>query len=292
MTYNLSNCLDDIIDGIGGVGIVHDGGPALWAADGLEASVNGREGTQDTQDIEFVKTEVECGTVDTEEVGDIKASDEGHEDLFAVEVKEHAVEAFLEDLRTVVRQCAGGVSMDGSFAVLGHDETVAVVFVRHRKGCGFEVVEEALLRIAVVIEGLMVVDMIAREVGEECSVEVESCYALLGDGVRGDLHEGMGAARIDHAAKEAVEFDGVGRGMGGGDGFGLDIVDDRGEQSGLVTECTRELIEKRGDGGLAVGAGDADEGEGFGGFAEPLACQQSQGPICILYQNIGRAFEI
>ena len=175
--------------------------------------------------------------------------------------------------------------MNGGFAVLGHDESVLIVLVGDGEGRGFEVVEEALLRIAVVIESLMVVDMIAREVGEECSVEVETGDALLGDGVRRDLHEGMGAARVDHAAKEAVEFDGVGRGMGGGDGFGLDIVDDRGEQSGLVTEGTRELIEKRGDGGLAVGAGDADEGEGFGGFAEPFGSEETEGSVCILYEN-------
>ena len=66
----------------------------------------------------------------------------------------------------VVCYGACGVGVDAGAGVLGHHQTVLVVSVGYGEGVGFETVEEALLGVAVVVEGLVVVDMVAREAGE------------------------------------------------------------------------------------------------------------------------------
>ena len=226
--------LDDILHGVGCVCVIDDGSPAFWASDGLEASVDGVERGEDAQHLRRLEAEAEGGTVDTEQVGDIEASDQRHEDLLVVDIQEHTVEAFFENLGMVVCYGACGVGMDAGAGVLGHDQAVLVVSVGYDECVGFETVEEALLGVAVVVEGLVVVDMIAREVGEECAIVVEPRNTLLRDGVAADFHEGVLAACVQHAAQQSVEFEGIWRGVRGGDGLVINVVADGGEQSCLV----------------------------------------------------------
>ena len=88
---------------------------------------------------------------------------------------------------------------------------------------------------------------------------MQAADALLHDGVRRHLHEAIGAARVDHFAHQRVEPDHVGRGMRRRDAPFAHAVDDRRNQSRLVTQPAEEVVEQRGDGGLAVGAGDAHQ---------------------------------
>ena len=69
--------------------------------------------------------------------------------------------------------------------------------------------------------------MIARKVGEECAVEVKSGDTFLSDSVAADLHESIFATGIHHPAQQTVQFKRVRRGMGGRNGFVLNIIDDR-----------------------------------------------------------------
>ena len=115
--------------------------------------------------------------------------------------------------------------MHRRFAVLRHYQTVPVIFVRNGERCFFQAVEQTFLGIAVVVKGLMVVDMIACEIREQCSVKVQACDALLCYGMAADFHERIFAPSIRHAAQQAVQFDGIRRGMGGRYRFVLDIID-------------------------------------------------------------------
>ena len=224
------------------MGIVDDSGPTLGAVDGLETSVDGFEGAQYAQHVQFVKAQAQRRAVDTQQVGYVEPSHERNKDFFAVHREQHAVEAFFEDLRFVIGQRTGRVRMHGCLAVLRHDKAVLIIEVGHGKSRFLKPVEEMLLRIAVVIEGLMVVDMIAGEVGEQRAVKVQSGDALLGDCVRRDLHERIRTAGIHHAAEQAVQLDGIGRRMRCLYGFVLDIIDHGREQSRFVAKEAHEFV--------------------------------------------------
>ena len=81
----------------------------------------------------------------------------------------------------------------------------------------------------------MIVDMVAREVGEQCPVEVQSRNTFLCDGMTADFHKRVLTTGIHHTPEQPVQFDGIGRGVCGGNGFVLHIVHHRREQTGFVS---------------------------------------------------------
>ena len=102
-----------------------------------------------------------------------------------------------------------------------------------------------------------------------------------------DLHERVVAALSDHAAEEGVEFERVGCGVGGRYGCVVDIVDDGGEESRLVSECACELVEKRGGGGLAIGAGDAYQAQVQARRAIPRVRHDAECKVAAADEDIG-----
>ena len=75
--------------------------------------------------------------------------------------------------------------------------------------------------------------------------------------------------------------------MGSRNGFGVNIIDDRGKKSGFVAHRAYEFVEQGRDGGFSIRTGDPDEGEGFGGFAIPSGGEETQGTVGVLYENKG-----
>ena len=76
--------------------------------------------------------------------------------------------------------------------------------------------------------------MVAREVGEECAVEIESRDALLSNGVATDFHEGVRTTGIHHATEQAVEFKCVWRCVRGGNRLFVHIIDYGRKQARLI----------------------------------------------------------
>ena len=107
---------------------------------------------------------------------------------------------------------------------LEHDGAVAVVGVAEGEGVGAEAVEERFLGPEIVVEGAVVVEVVACQVGEYASGEGESGYAVLVGGMAAHLHEHVRAPGVGHAAEEGVELDGVGRGVLGGFAVGVDDI--------------------------------------------------------------------
>ena len=132
--------------------------------------------------------------------------------------------------------------MYGCLAVLRHDESVLVVFVGHGERTLLQSVEQPFLCVAVVIEGLVVVDVIPREVGEQRAVEIQSGDTLLRDGVGGDLHERVFASGVHHPSQQTVQLNRVRRRVRRRNGFVLDIIDHGGQQTCLVSQRAHEFI--------------------------------------------------
>ena len=126
-----------------------------------------------------------------------------------------------------ISQLAGG-------RVLQHDGTRLVVGVSQCEGLGGQRVEEALLGAEVILDRLVIVQMIAGEVGEDAGGVVQSGDALLIDRMRAHLHEDMRTPGLCHASDQRVQCDGVGRRVVGGQCLLVDAVADGGDESHVV----------------------------------------------------------
>ena len=194
----------------------------------------------------------------------------------AVEAEECAVEALLDDAAAEIGLAAQGVCLAVGACVLQHHGPVAVVGIGQCEGSGGEGVKEHLLCGDVCLEGLVIVEVVAGKVGEYASPECQSGYAVLVCGMRAHLHRGIAASGFDHLCEQTVDGDGVGCGVVGGIGCGVDIVADRREESGLISHQACHLVDEGRCRGLAVGAGDAHEAQLARGVVIPLRRQQSK----------------
>ena len=130
--------------------------------------------------------------------------------------------------------------------------------------------EEPALGLAVGLEALVEVEMVAGQVREDGDVEGDLVEAVEGEAVAGGFDDGVLAARLDHLAEEALD---LGR-LGGGHAVGV-AVDvgpghvgiDGAETADAGAGGFEDGREDVGGGRLAVGAGDADDGEVAAGVA-------------------------
>ena len=88
----------------------------------------------------------------------------------------------------------------------------------------------------------MVIDVIAGQIGEQRSIEIQSGDAFLRDGMRGDLHEGVGTTGVHHLSEQAVQFQGVRRGMCSCNCLIFNVIDYGGEQAGFITQRAYEFV--------------------------------------------------
>ena len=253
---------------VGRVGVV-DYGCDACAVHGLEASGHGAQGAEGAQGLVSLSAEQARGAVDGEQVGGVEASGERRVEFFAVDVQEHAVDAVFHYIGAEVGLAPQAVGVHARTRVLHQYARVRVVGVDERPcACG-QCVEEHFFGFEIGLEGAVVVEMVAGEVGEHASGETQACYASLRAGVAAHFHCGECAAFGHHFGQERVEFERVGGGVGGGYGAVGDAVHHCAEQSCPQACAARHVVEECCYGGFAVGAGDAYEREAARGVAVP-----------------------
>ena len=136
----------------------------------------------------------------------------------------------------------------------------------------------------------MIVKVVARQIGEERPFELQATDALLMDGMRATFHESIGASSRHHVAEQAVEGDGVGRGVFRRDSFTVDVVADSGAEAAFVAEFAEHVVEQRRDGGLSVGASHADERQVAARVAIKLGGHFPDSVFRVGHANEGDAF--
>ena len=141
-----------------------------------------------------------------------------------------------------VSHAAYRVGLHLSLRVLHHNHAVLVVGVGDGEGRFGQHVEESLLRVAVVLESLVIVEMISCEIGEQTAGESESADALLRYGVRRTLHEGVLAACIHHAVKQFVQRYRVWRRVVCRHSLVNDVVAHGRKQSALMSHLREHII--------------------------------------------------
>ena len=182
-------------------------------------------------------------TVNGEQVADVELADKLHSNLASVNLEIHSAEVTFKYLSLKVGHASDRICLNLSLGVLHHHHAVLVVGVGYGESCLWQTVEEGLLSVAVVLETLVIVEMVACKVGEYTACEVESAYALLCYCVRAALHEGILASCINHTAEQRVDLDRVGGGVVGRNLLFLDIVAHRRQQSALVAKLAEHVVE-------------------------------------------------
>ncbi len=157
---------------------------------------------------------------------------------------------------------------------------IGIVAVDDGRGAGAgggQLLEETPLGQEISVEIVMVVEVVACQIGEGGGREAHPADAMLVERVRRDLHHGRRAPVVPHGGQEALEFTTVGRRAAGRDDALAIGIFDGGDQPGFAAGRLEHVAEQAGDGGLAVGARDAIHGQGLRRIALDRAGHAGQG---------------
>ena len=99
--------------------------------------------------------------------------------LPAVNPELHAVETFLHDAAGMISNAPAGVGNHLCCSVLHHHHSVPVIGIGNRIGTCRESVEEEFLATEILGEGLVIVQMVVSEVGEDSYIEIQTGHTLL-----------------------------------------------------------------------------------------------------------------
>ena len=112
-----------------------------------------------------------------------------------------------------------------------------------------------------------------REVGEYGPSEAQPPHTFLHDRVRRHLHEAILTPVVDHLAHHGVQTHGIGRSVRGRNLPLADAVDHSRYKARLVSQHAEHVAQQRGDGRLAVRAGDADDRDSVKRMTVKLNCK-------------------
>ena len=163
--------------------------------------------------------------------------------------------AALDDFAAEISHSAQRVGVLAGSSILEHYHSALVVGIDQCKGIGRKRIEEHLLGAYVVVHSLVEVKMVACEIGENGTAELEPVDAVLHTGMGADLHKGIFTTGLHHFMKQAVEGKMVGGSLHGRNHALIHNVAHCGEQACLVSEQLCHFIEKGGGSGLSVGSG-------------------------------------
>ena len=222
--------------------IIHNRCPSFRRVNRLKPSVYRLQRTHYPQHFHLIKPQSQRRAVDTQQIAHVKPSYQRHKHLLPVHVQQHPVEALFQYLCAIIRHRTGGVGIYLRTAVLRHHESVFIIFIRHRERAFLQPVKQPFLRVAVVVERLMIVDMIACQVRKQCPIKIQSRYPFLCYRVRRYLHKRVLATRFYHLRQQPVQLQRIRCRVCRRNSFVFDIIDYRRKQSRLVPQCPRQFV--------------------------------------------------
>ncbi len=147
-------------------------------------------------------------------------------------------------------------------------------------GCGIDgAVEEKALRGEVLVHRLVVVEMVAREIGKDGDVKRNAISAALVERVARDLGDQFAGAATGTLGHQFEQIARLGRGVERGTHFAGKVVFDGADQNRLASSSVEQRFGEKGRRRLSVCSGDAGGGhlalgmpeEGSGSFSEGAA---------------------
>ena len=234
--------VEHILQGIRCVGIVYHGGVALRRVYRLKTSAYAVQGAHNDEHILRRLAKHNGCAIYREQVAYVELANELYANLVSVHLKVHSLEVALDDASLEVGYRACRVGLDSGLGVLHHHHAVLVVGIGYGKGGLGQRVEERLFGVAIVLECLVIVEVVACKVGEDATGKGQSANALLCYSVRRALHEGILAASLHHAVEQRVKLYWVRCGVVGGYSLVDDIVAYGRQQAALVAHLRKHII--------------------------------------------------
>ncbi len=253
--------IEHILKGVGRVGIIHNGRESRWRAERFETSADGFHRAESHKGFLLVFTKHDGGAIDGKQVAHVELANELHAHFPPVDVEIHAFKMTLNELRLEIGWLLHGISLYRGASVLHHHQAVLVIRIGDGKRIGRKTVEKEFLGPNVVFESFMIIKVVARDVGEDSAHKVQPSNAVLHNAVAAHLHECVFATSLYHASQQSVERDGVGRGVLSGHSLTVNVIAHGGQQSCLVPQVAKHLVEHSGDGGLSVRASHAHQAQ-------------------------------
>ena len=154
----------------------------------------------------------------------------------------------------VSRRAGHVVQQAAAVGVVGVDRHGFVAFGR--------VEEQAAFGLEIAFHVAVVVQMVLGQIGEQGPGEAQTGHAALIESVGRHFHNGRRHARRAHGGQIFVDGQATRRGQGRGFIMAGPTIADRAHHADRAPRGTVQMFQQIGAGGLAVGAGDADEGKG------------------------------
>ena len=161
------------------MGIVNNSGKSLWGAYRFQSSAYTLQCAHHQQYILCTLAEHASCTIYCKQVADIEFADELYTNFMSVDIKIHTFEMTFYDLCLEVSHLASRVGLYLRLGVLNHHHAILIVGVGYSKGCFWQHVKECLLGIAIVLECLVVVEVVASKVGENTTSKLQTADTLL-----------------------------------------------------------------------------------------------------------------
>ena len=163
--------------------IIYYGCDSVFGTNRLQASSHAFQRTHHNENVFGILAQHDSSAIDSQKVADVELTDELHAYFSTVDFEIHAFKVTFDNVCAEVSHLAYGVGLDIGFAVLNHDATVFVIGIGDGKSLFGQSVEECLLGVAIVFESLMIVEVVACEIGEDASCKCQSADTFLRNGM-------------------------------------------------------------------------------------------------------------
>ena len=127
--------------------------------------------------------------------------------------------------------------------------------------------EEAALGGKIFLERFVIIEMVAREIGEHGRGEMASPQAVHGQRVRACFHHDSGATFIAYLSEHLLKIERFGRGVNRVAAGAWRAIPDRADQAGFLSRGAQDRIDQVGRRRFAVRSRDAHKLQSVGGLA-------------------------
>ena len=270
---------EQVVEGVGGVGVVDQHGERLAGVDPLEAAGHPVQGLEPGHG----GAQVDAGGVGrgqgAQGVGHVEEPGQPQPDGPRPGGRPDPEAGALQgggDVAGPPVGVGGGAGGDGGhLGRPGEQAPVGVVDVDHPEG-GELRREQPPLGPVVVVQVGVEVEVVLGQVGEHGRLEAGAVDPVQGQAVAGHLHRRRLHARVGHLGQQPLEVWGLG---GGVDGRPAGVADphlDGAQQPRDQAGGPEDRLQHEGGGGLAVGAGHPDQVEAARGMVEERRRQRGQ----------------
>ena len=134
---------------------------------------------------------------------------------------------------------------------------------RRRRARAFE---QAALRREIILEGLVIIEMVARKIRENCHRKRASPQTVHRERMRTGFENGVRASGADHVRQKALQVERFRSGVGRGARLAHQPMANRAEQADFATRGAENRVHQVGRRRLAVCPGHANELQNLGGM--------------------------